>query len=122
MLSILFPLFIACNETPVDPEPILPEDECEDIERFNVEDQNILDVVDTNHEFAFDIYEELRSNSDNVFLSPYSISTALGMLHLGAEGNTESEISDMLGVFSNDSENWHSGQGSLVQESKVQGS
>ncbi len=119
MLSILFPLFIGCSERPPsenpDPQEVEPE-ECEEIERLTIEDQNILDVVESNHEFAFNIYEELRVDLDNVFLSPISISTALGMLHLGAEENTEVEISDMLGVFQDDSNDWHTGQGSLVQE------
>ena len=119
MLSILLPTFLACFEKPIDLDPgVDPSilEECEDIERLNIADENILDVVDSNHEFAFDIYEELRSTNDNVFLSPYSISTALGMLHLGAAENTEEQMSDMLGVFPEDSDSWHGGQGSLVQE------
>jgi serpin B len=123
MLSILFPILIACSERPPSEKPQqnpsqdIPETgECEEIERLTIEDQNILDVVESNHEFAFNIYEELRVDLDNVFLSPISISTALGMLHLGAEGNTESEMSDMLGVFQDDANDWHSGQGALVQE------
>ena len=38
------------------------------------------------------------------------------MLHLGAEQNTEHEMSDMLGVFAESAEDWHQGQGTLLQE------
>ena len=50
MLSILLPL-IACSEKPpvVEEPPVIIEDECEDIERLVVEDETILDVVESNH-------------------------------------------------------------------------
>ena len=32
-----------------------------------------------NNFFAFDLYQRLRGRSDNLFFSPYSISTALAM-------------------------------------------
>ena len=116
MFSVLFPALIACNDKPDEPPVINPiEEECEDIERLQIEDETILSVVDSNDAFALDIYEQLRSDKVNVFLSPYSISTALGMLHLGAEGNTEVEMSNMLGVFADEAD-WHQGQGALVQE------
>ena len=110
MLMLLFPALIACSERRKE-EPL----ECDDIERSEIVDETTLEVVDSNHQFAFNIYAEL-SESDNVFLSPYSISTALGMLHLGAEQNTEHEMSDMLGVFAEGAEDWHLGQGTLLQE------
>ena len=110
MFIILFPALIACSERRKE-EPI----ECEDTERSIIVDETTLEVVESNHQFAFDIYEKL-SESDNVFLSPYSISTALGMLHLGAEHNTEHQMSDMLGVFAENGDEWHQGQGTLLQE------
>ena len=98
LLSLLF----ACNETPE-----TPAEECVDVERTPSTDDATLDVVEGNQDFAFDVYEQLREGDSNVFLSPYSISTALGMLHLGAEGETETEISSVLNVFEPQLD-WHS--------------
>ncbi len=53
-------------------------------------------VVDGNNEFALDMYHQLENssgrNSENVFFSPYSIYSAMGMLYEGARGNTASQI------------------------------
>ena len=49
-------------------------------------------VVQANNQFALDVYAELRSGEGNVFLSPYSISTALAMTYEGARGQTAEEI------------------------------
>jgi serpin B len=47
-------------------------------------------------EFAFDLYGELADEDDNVFVSPYSISVALGMTYAGARGGTETEMGEAL--------------------------
>jgi serpin B len=49
-------------------------------------------VVDANSRFAFDIYRVVRETPGNLFLSPYSISTAFAMVYAGARGETEAEI------------------------------
>lgn len=50
-----------------------------------------------NRGFAFDLYDVLRAESGgNLFLSPYSISTALGMTYAGAEGETERQMREAL--------------------------
>ncbi len=48
-----------------------------------------------NRAFAFDLYRQL-SHDENLFLSPFSISVALGMTLPGAEGTTESEMRSVL--------------------------
>ena len=54
-------------------------------------------VVDGNNSFAIDLYNRLTAgNTDNVFFSPSSISTALAMTWAGARGPTESEMADVL--------------------------
>ncbi len=107
----LFSLLLACDPPPT--EPNQPEN-CEVAERETITDETVLAVVEGNQAFAFDIYEKL-SDDANVFLSPYSISTVLGMLQLGAETNTEAEMAGVLGVF-DPKLDWHAGQGSLSQE------
>ena len=61
MLLLLFPALIACSERRKE-EPL----ECDDIERSVIVDETTLEVVDSNHHFAFNIYAELNE-SDNVF-------------------------------------------------------
>ncbi|XP_062925675.1 leukocyte elastase inhibitor-like [Mobula hypostoma] len=55
-----------------------------------------LSAANTN--FAFDLYTKLKEtkNSENIFLSPMSVSVALGMVYLGARGNTADQIAKVL--------------------------
>jgi len=53
-------------------------------------------VVPGNTEFALDLYGRLRSEEGNLFLSPYSISTALAMTYAGARGETARQMADVL--------------------------
>src|SRR5579859_6232877 len=58
-------------------------------------------VVDGNTMFALNLYGQLATNSGNLFFSPYSISTCLAMLYAGASGNTERQMSQVLGFGTN---------------------
>jgi serpin B len=54
-------------------------------------------VVDGNNQFAFDLYARLRTGrSDNLFLSPASLSTAMAMTYAGARGQTAEEMARVL--------------------------
>ena len=57
---------------------------------------DLSELVLENNEFAFDLYQALRSENINVFCSPYSISLALAMAYAGARGQTEQEMADTL--------------------------
>lgn len=46
--------------------------------------------------FAFDMFRKQR-DGENIFISPYSISSALSMVYNGAEGETRNEIAELLG-------------------------
>lgn len=49
------------------------------------------------NQFAFDLYGKLSaSGTGNVFFSPVSISTALGMVYAGARGQTAKQFVDVL--------------------------
>ena len=56
------------------------------------------DYMNSCNNFTFKMYKELAGGSDNVFFSPYSISTALGMAYEGAKGKTATEISSVLNL------------------------
>ncbi len=64
----------------------------------------VQSVVDGNTRFALDLYSQLATNSGNLFFSPYSISTSLAMLYAGASGNTELQMSQVLGFGTNQQE------------------
>lgn len=54
-------------------------------------------LVPGNTQFALELYDRLRGREGNLFLSPYSISSALAMTYAGARGNTAQEMADVLG-------------------------
>ena len=58
---------------------------------------DVASLVHDNTVFAFDLYHRLAAGrSDNLFLSPESISTTLGMAYVGAKSNTATEIASAL--------------------------
>jgi len=60
------------------------------------------EFVNSSNLFAYDMYDELNEGSDNLFFSPYSITTALGMAYEGAEGQTADEMEDVLDIPEDD--------------------
>jgi serpin B len=58
-------------------------------------------VVAGNTAFALNLYSQLATTPGNLFFSPYSISTCLAMLYAGASGNTEQQMSQVLGFGTN---------------------
>ena len=63
-------------------------------------DSVVVSQVEGNNLFAFDIYQQLVSNpaldADDLFFSPYSISSALLMAYAGAEGETKAQMEAAL--------------------------
>ena len=62
----------------------------------DVPSADLNELVDSNSEFAFDLYQALKEKEGNLFYSPYSISLALAMAYAGARGETETEMADTL--------------------------
>ena len=65
-------------------------------------------MVEANNEFAISLFKEVAETeaSENYMVSPLSVSMALGMVHNGTGGQTNSEFNDILGYpdvsFAND--------------------
>jgi serpin B len=54
-------------------------------------------VVQGNNQFAFELYSQLRDKShENLFVSPYSLSTAFAMSYIGARGKTAAEMANAM--------------------------
>jgi len=51
---------------------------------------------DSSRDFALSLYAEVKAEEGNLFVSPYSISTALAMLYAGTLGETKSEMTSAL--------------------------
>ena len=57
------------------------------------------DILPATREFTFDFMREVcASGNDNVFLSPFSLQTALSMASAGADGQTREEINRAIGL------------------------
>ena len=57
---------------------------------------DVAAVAAGNTNFALKLYDQLNDENGNLFLSPYSISTALAMTYAGARGETETEMAKAL--------------------------
>lgn len=66
----------------------------------------ILKLASDNTTFAINIYSSLKNKDGNLFFSPYSISSAMAMVYLGARGKTEEQIKSVMN-YSLPQENLH---------------
>jgi serpin B len=53
-------------------------------------------AADANNRFTLELYAQLRDQQGNLFVSPYSISTALAMTSAGARGATDEQMARVL--------------------------
>jgi serpin B len=53
-------------------------------------------VVAGNNRFALDLYQAVRTTTENTLYSPYSISLALAMTYAGARGETAQQMAETL--------------------------
>jgi serpin B len=96
------------------PEPDPEVCEPDTVRSVEVSEERAV-LVSDNDAFAWNLYHQLRSDSENLFFSPLSISAALDMTRLGARGETLEEMASVLGTSQEEAEH-HYEQGSLLQE------
>lgn len=58
--------------------------------------------ADDNNDFAVAMYRQLRQQAGNLFFSPFSIRTALGMTQAGARGETVAQMREALCISTSD--------------------
>jgi serpin B len=75
-------------------------------------------LVGGNNKFAIELFAKLQSQQGNLFLSPYSISTALAMTYAGACGTTQEQMAKALQfptpTLSN--EQFHNAFGGIIRQ------
>lgn len=83
-------------------QPVAGRELKSDKQRISYPDINqteIESLIDGNNTFAFDLYQQLVNNDDNLFYSPYSISVALAMTYAGARSETAQEMANTLHYY-----------------------
>lgn len=65
---------------------------------YTVRASNLPDsaTVKNNNRFALELFGKLAYGKENVFFSPFSISTAMAMTYAGAKNNTKKEIGKVM--------------------------
>lgn len=68
------------------------------VDIFSQEDEGMLIgcLAEGNTDFAMRLYGELKGAEGNIFFSPYSVSSAMGMAYSGARQNTAKELKEAL--------------------------
>ena len=72
-------------------------------------------LVEGNNTFALELYSKLSAGDGNLFLSPYSISSALAMTYAGARGETERQMAKTL-HFNIEQKQLHSAFGAMAKQ------
>jgi serpin B len=78
-------------------------------------------VVEGNSKFALELYGKLKDKEGNLFVSPYSISTALAMTYTGAKGETEKQMADALCFPPIKGEQFNKAFGKIIKRLNVSG-
>jgi len=108
---LAIPLLGCSAKNPLQPDPVDP------IQERQLAPQVAADavpLVEANNRFAFDLYARLRDQGGNLFLSPFSVSTAFGMTYAGAAGQTAEEMANVF-HFPLPQERLHPTFGALVK-------
>ncbi|MFO7618284.1 MAG: serpin family protein [Thermoplasmata archaeon] len=72
------------------------------------EPTTVHELVNCSNEFSFEMYKQLAKDKsqENIFFSPYSITTALGMAYEGARGDTAREMAHVLNFPADNETRW----------------
>ncbi len=86
VIFLLFFTYIRSEDTPIGPPVDLREP------------GELKELSSSVKDFSFSIFPILAENDKNIFISPYSIHTALMMAYRGADENSALEMAEVLGV------------------------
>jgi serpin B len=118
MKKIIFTLFLVCCVIAINCSR-------KDNLSYTSDENDIKEAVVGNTDFAFALYGKLKDEpnatvprgepNNNLFFSPYSLSTALAMTYAGARGNTEKQMAETL-HFTLPGKRLHSAFGTLQKQ------
>lgn len=98
---VLLIFIIVCNITPGQSNPNKSSQRKSNLTKIdmNISD-NKLNISSANNAFGLNIYRQLtqKQNGQNVFISPFSLSSALSMLASGAKGQTLENLHKVLNL------------------------
>ncbi|HUC88618.1 MAG TPA: serpin family protein [Candidatus Paceibacterota bacterium] len=83
---------VIINQKKENPTDVIPDKKV--VNYIKVDNNNA--VVLANNAFAFDIYSKLAKKGENMFFSPFSVSSAFAMVYEGANGKTADEIQSVF--------------------------
>lgn len=83
---------------------------------LNVATADLEDLSAGNTAFAFDLYQKLSHEGENLFFSPYSISLALAMTSSGARGETATQMAEVLHLMTLGQDRLHPAFNALARE------
>ncbi len=95
--------------------PCLLATGCRDPREITEAEGDMAVVVEGNNRFALNLYDAASAEEGNLFFSPFSINAALSMTYAGAEGETEAQMADVLGIEI-DEEAWHENLAALADD------
>jgi serpin B len=100
---LLFKMYIAflafsllLNACGPSPSAFIAKSDLQRVTSPDTPPDDIQTLVENNNTFAFDLYQSLQTQNENLIYSPYSISLALAMTYAGARGETESQMAQTL--------------------------
>lgn len=125
VLSILFLMFsfMGCSEKATGPTDTGNNDTEESafdvptVKELPVTDPAVTTAVTANNDFALRLFKAINGDSAdaNVFISPLSVSIALGMVYNGAGGYTRQAIQNSLGLYGLTADEINSAYYSLIK-------
>lgn len=101
--------------------PVLNAKNQDDSQKEGEQMDNVIDtkLVYLNNQFAFDFYNQHKSETGNIFFSPFSISTAVAMAFEGARGDTREQIKSVFYFPGNEYQ--HPPFGTLIRKFNAKG-
>lgn len=98
-LTLAMVILTACGQQAVEKDTLRIQSKA-DVRLFDYPGTNAYDQTLTQgiNNFAYGMSGRLAENGENYFFSPYSICVALSVLDNAAQGETKSQIEQMLGI------------------------
>ena len=101
VVLVVVGVFIFNNDKTKINDPIVIDDTKDDTV---IASEDINNIVNANNKFALEFHSILSNENprENIFFSPYSISTAMAMVYEGARGDTANEIRSVFNFQKDD--------------------